>query len=277
MVSMPLVIAPQKAIVASVGSSHETPSNVRCRALLSPVLSRRMPALQLGLTDPDASVRLVAASQIARVLESSFEKGGISPVIGWLSGSVLEPRLYFKSRDPRLPSSESFNREKATNSARLGGLMVVQSIMQNPESRLRIPLATYFREQGLFEHLKAAREDRAFLDLCIRSGLTLPPFDLQGGGAIGYLMHIFKYSVAVGASQRRDLSAKLFPDLSEFHSEPLGAISIRMGILNTVGQIGRAAVEGERDLVVARQLADELNVVVGRFFSLRLPQHLTAR
>lgn len=145
--------------------------------------------------------------------------------------------------------------------------------MKRRDSPLRVPLATYFREEGLFDHLKEARENDRFLRLCLRSGLTLPPFDIERGGAIGYLMHTFKYAVAVGAYQHRELRAKLFPEVSERRQEPLSALSTRMGILNTLGSIGGTAVEGESDPVVARQLGDELMAVVGVFFSLRLPRH----
>ena len=274
---MSISMVPAKAIIASVSSSEESPSNVRCRALFSPQLSRRMPALQLGLTDPDSCVRLVAASQIARVLESRFQEGGLVPVIAWLTASVSEPKLYFKSRDPRLACPEQFDSERSLTSARLGGLMVIQAIMQNPDSSLRGPLATYFREQGLFERLKAGREDRTFLRRCLESGLAMPPFDFQRGDAIGYLMHSFQYSVSVAAYQNSSLRAKFFPDVSDRRPECLRSISSRVGIINTLGQIGRAVVEGEPDPVIARELANELSMVVGVVFSLRLPTHLGYR
>lgn len=274
---MPIDLVPRKTIVASASPPEEAPSSVRCRAIRSPALSGRMPALQLGLTDPDAHVRLVAAAQMARLLESKFSEGGLAPVVGWLMEAVREPRLFFKARDPRLQSHESFDPQRALHIARLSGLMVVQAIMQRQESPLRIPLATYFRHQGLFDHLKEARESDRFLRVCFQSGLTLPPFDIERGGEIEYLMHTFKYAVAVGAYQHRELRAKLFPRVSERRPEPLSALSTRMGILNTLGHIGRTAVEGESDPVVARQLGDELMAVVGVFVSLRLPRHAASR
>lgn len=274
---MPIDLVPRKTIAASTSSPEEAPSSVRCRAIRSPALSRRLPALQLALTDPDANVRLVAASQMARLLESRFAEGGLAPVVGWLTETVREPRLFYKARDPRLQSDQSFDPHRALQTARLSGLMVVQAIMQRRESPLRFPLATYFREQGLFEHLKEARGDDRFLRLCLKSGLTLPPFDIERGGAIEYLMHTVKYAVAVGAYQHSELRAKLFPDVSERLPEPLTALSSRVGILNTVGHIGRTVVEGEGDPVVARQLGDELMAVVGVFVSLRLPRHATSR
>jgi hypothetical protein len=149
--------------------------------------------------------------------------------------------------------------------------------MQNSDSRLRIPLATYFREQGLFENLKAARENSRFLDLCLRSGLKFPPFNLEHGGAMEYLMHSFKYAVAVAAYQNKELRGRFFPDISEQRSEPMAALSARMGILNALGQIGRSAVEGESDAAVARELGEELSAVVGVLFTLRLPRHATNR
>ena len=272
---MSIDLAPRKTIAASTSSPDEAPSNVRCRALMSPALNRRLPALELGLTDPDANVRLVAAAQMAGLLESKFSEGGLAPVVGWLTETVREPRLFFKTRDPRLQTDQSFDPQRALLRARLSGLMVVQAIMQRQESPLRFPLATYFREQGLFDHLKQARENDRFLRVCLRSGLTLPPFDIERGGAIEYLMHTFKYAVAVAAYQHRELRAKLFPDVSERRPEPLSALPTRMGILNTLGHIGGAAVEGERDPVVARQLGDELTAVAGFFVSVRLPRHAT--
>lgn len=271
---MSISLVPAKAIIASVSSPEESPSNVRSRALFSPQLSRRMPALQLGLTDPDSGVRLAAASQIARVLEVRFQEGGLAPVVTWLTASVGEPTLYFKNRDPRLSSPELFDSERSVASARLGGLMVVQAIMQKPDSSVRGPLATYLKEQGLFEHLKAGRQDRAFLERCLEAGLAMPPFDFERGDAIGFLMHSFKYSVAVAAYQNSSLRAKFFPDVSERRAESLRSISSRVGILNTLGQIGRTVVEAERDHALARELAAELSMVVGVVFSSRLPEHL---
>ena len=99
---MPSTLIAPKTIVASVGSAEESPSTVRCRALISPALRGRLPALELGLTDPSASVRLVAASQMARLLEHRFQEGGLAPVIAWLSTSVSQPRLFFKERDPHV-------------------------------------------------------------------------------------------------------------------------------------------------------------------------------
>jgi hypothetical protein len=274
---MSIDLAPRKTIAASAGSAEESAITVRCRALMSPALNRRMSALQLGLTDPHGQVRLVAASQMAQLLESRFDEGGLAPVVAWLTESIMEPRLFFRARDPRLQSFESFDPHKATHNARLSGLMVVQSVMQNSDSRLRIPLATYFREQGLFENLKAARENSRFLDLCLRSGLKFPPFNLEHGGAMEYLMHSFKYAVAVAAYQNKELRGRFFPDISEQRSEPMAALSARMGILNALGQIGRSAVEGESDAAVARELGEELSAVVGVLFTLRLPRHATNR
>lgn len=92
---MSIDLAPRKTIVASTSSPEEAPSNVRCRAILSPALNGRLPALELGLTDPDANVRLVAAAQMVRLLDSKFSEGGLAPVVAWLTESVREPRLFF--------------------------------------------------------------------------------------------------------------------------------------------------------------------------------------
>ena len=88
-------------------------ASVRLRALDLPDLRHRVSAIELALSDPDVSVRLRAARNLAELCERTHERKGIGSVTKLLETILHRSRLFFTEHDPRLPHDGSFNPDRA--------------------------------------------------------------------------------------------------------------------------------------------------------------------
>ncbi len=243
-------------------------ASMRLSALDLPDLRHRVSAIEFALSDPDVSVRLRAARNLAELCERTYERKGIGAVTGLLETILHRSRLFFTRHDPRIPQDGSFNPERARLNVRLGVLMTIQSVMRRTDSPLRVPLAQEVNERGFFDTLQAARGDREYLHECIQSGFRVPECAPRSAHSLSSLLDVVRFTVAVSALEYEAARRIHFPDLEVAQRLLNPTSTMRYSLLDATANIGTAIIEGERDPVVAGAMTKELNQVVGRVIRL---------
>jgi hypothetical protein len=263
-------VVTKKAIATNVGTDRSgmDAASMRLRALDLPELRHRVSAIEFALSDPDVSVRLRAARNLAELCERTYERKGIGAVSGLLETILHRSRLFFTHRDPRLPQDGSFNPERARLNVRLGVLMTIQSVMRRTDSPLRVPLAQEVNDRGFFDTLQAARGDREYLHECMQSGFRVPECAPRGGDSLSSLLDVVRFTVAVSALEYEAARRIHFPDLEVAQRLLNPTSTMRYSLLDAIGNIGAAIIEGERDPLLASAMGEELSQVVGRVIRL---------
>lgn len=266
---MTLVVT-KKAIVTHTDkeSSGMDAASLRLRALDLPALRHRVSAIEFALSDPDVSVRLRAARNLAELCERTYERKGIGGVTGLLETILHRSRLFFTHHDPRLPHDGSFNPDRARLNVRLGVLMTIQSVMRRTDSPLRVPLAQKVNDCGFFDTLQAARVDREYVHECIQSGFKLPECAPRSRDSLSCLLDVVRFAVAVSALEYEAARSVHFPDLQVAQRLLNPTSTMRYSLLDAIANIGSAIIEGERDPVLASAMSEELKQVVGRVIRL---------
>lgn len=235
----------------------------RVLALELPNLRARIPAIELGLSDPAPGVRLAAARLLGEVCEATYSSKGLPAVVELLSGVMDRSHIFFNDRDPRISDSPAFDPQRAKLNVRLGVLMAVQSVVRNVDSPLRTPLAALFVKSGLFEEMQSARESRSFITECLQNRGEPPPYSSTYSEPLKYVRDLFKYAVAVSAAQNVHLKKKFFPEISVCPEDLSRHTGLRIGILDTLANVGVAAIEAESNPQKAAEMRAELKHVVG--------------
>lgn len=260
----------KKAIATRTGEerSGTDAASMRLRALDLPDLRHRVSAIEFALSDPDVSVRLRAARNLADLCERTYARKGIEAVTGLLETILHRSRLFFTHHDPRMPQDGSFNPERARLNVRLGVLMTIQSVMRRTDSPLRVPLAQEVNERGFFDTLQAARGDRDYLHECIQGGFRVPECAPRSVDSLSSLLDVVRFAVAVSALEYEAARKIHFPDLQVAQRLLNPTSTMRYSLLDATASIGAAIIEGERDPAVASAMTKELNQVVGRVIRL---------
>lgn len=239
-------------------------ASLRLRALDLPDLRHRVSAIEFALSDPDVSVRLRAARNLAELCERTYERKGIGAVTGLLEEILQRSRLFFMHHDPRIPQEGSFKPDRARLNVRLGVLMAIQSVMRRTDSPLRVPLAREVNERGFFDTLQAARVDRDYVRECIKSGFRVPECAPSSDDTLACLLDVVRFAVAVSALEYEAARNIHFSDLQVEQRLLNPTSTMRYSLLDAIGNIGAAIIEGERDPMVASAMGKELHQVVGR-------------
>lgn len=260
----------KKAIATHAGTEQGgmNAASMRLRALDLPDLRHRVSAIEFALSDPDVSVRLRAARNLAELCERTYERKGIGAVTGLLENILHRSRLFFTHHDPRIPQDGSFKPERARLNVRLGVLMTIQSVMRRTDSPLRVPLAREISERGFFDTLQAARGDREYLHECMQSGFRVPECAPRSVDSLSSLLDVVRFTVAVSALEYEAARSEHFPDLQVAQRLLNPTSTMRYSLLDATANIGAAIIEGERDPVLASAMTKELNQVVGRVIRL---------
>lgn len=259
---MSILVTP-KSIVRSEPGLPAGGRVERVLALELPNLRARIPAIELGLSDPAPNVRLAAARLLGEVCEATFSSRGLPGVVELLGGVMDRSQIFFNRRDPRIADAPVFDPERAKLNVRLGVLMAVQSIARNVDSPLRVPLASFFAKAGLFGELQSARESRLFLVRCLENRGEPPLYSSTQSEPLKYICDLFKYAVAVSAAQNVHLKKKFFDDISVCTEDLSRHTGLRIGILDTLANVGVAAIEAESNPHKAAEMRAELKQVVG--------------
>lgn len=249
-------------------SSGMDAASVRLRALDLPDLRHRVSAIELALSDPDVSVRLRAARNLAELCERTYERKGIGSVTKLLETILHRSRLFFTEHDPRLPHDGSFNPDRARLNVRLGVFMTIQSVMRRTDSPLRVPLAQEVNDCGFFDTLQSARVDREYVHECIQSGFKVPECAPRSRDSLSCLLDVVRFAVAVSALEYEAARSVHFPDLQVAQRLLNPTSTMRYSLLDATANIGAAIIEGEREPVVASTMYEELNQIVGRVIRL---------
>lgn len=252
----------KKAIATHTGKERSDTDAANMLDL--PDLRHRVSAIEFALSDPDVSVRLRAARNLAELCERTYERKGIGAVTGLLENILHRSRLFFTHHDPRLPQDGSFNPERARLNVRLGVLMTIQSVMRRTDSPLRVPLAQEVNDCGFFDTLQAARVDREYLHERVQSGFRVPECAPRNGDSLSCLLDVVRFTVAVSALEYEAARRIHFPDLQVAQRLLNPTSTMRYSLLDAIANIGAAIIEGEQDPVVASAMGEELKQVVGR-------------
>lgn len=263
-------VVTKKAIATNVGTDRSgmDAASMRLRALDLPALRHRVSAIEFALSDPDVSVRLRAARNLAEFCERTYERKGIGAVSGLLETILHRSRLFFTHHDPRLPQEGSFRPERARLNVRLGVLMTIQSVMRRTDSPLRLPLAQEVNDCGFFDTLQAARVDGEYLHECMQSGFRVPECAPRGRDSLSSLLDVVRFTVAVSALEYEAARRIHFPDLEVAQRLLNPTSTMRYSLLDAIANIGAAIIEGERDPLLASAMGEELSQVVGRVIRL---------
>jgi hypothetical protein len=245
----------------------------REKALALPSLERHLPAIVLGLSDPNFQVRLFAARKLAKRCEESYvahKTRGLSSALEIVFQILESPQVFFRSKDPRLDNKVVYDPDKAAESIRLGVLMAIQQISRMSSFTLRLPLANFFKEQGLFTCLKGARQDKAFLQECINTHFAIPSFERRRNFPLEYLFDVLKYAVAVAALESSWLRQKFFPEVGGALVGLATNASTRNGLLYTIAPLALTVIENEKSLKLRTWMQTELDQIVGQLTESRL-------
>jgi len=259
---MSILVTP-KSIVLSDSTLPGGGCLERARALELHNLRTKLPAILLGLSDPAPNVRLAAARRLGEVCEATFLSQGLPGAVEFLNGVMERSQIFFNQKDPRMVGAPVFDAERAKLNVRLGVLMAIQAIARNVDSPLRTPLATFFAKNGLFEEIKVARESHSVVAECLARRGEPPPFHSTPSEPLQYVNALFTYAVAVSAVHSTHLKKKFFPEIPVAHEELSRYTGLRTGILDTLANVGVAAIEVESSPRKAAEMRAELKQVVG--------------